>query len=446
MPNYDFIIAALNVKEEEIESIDVLKENDQLIIHLTLVDKKPTCPYCGNTTVIKGHSINKIHITDIVSLNSIILFHKRRYMCKSCQKTFMEHNPFGPHKTNVSWITLIAIMKDLACLNLTYKDIAERHHVSITRVQLYLDSFLKVPRLPLPSSIGIDELHSNLAKYRSPYLGILVDNENRDLLDILPSRSKEQLSRYFNRIPREERLNVKYVTTDLWDPYRDIAKIYFPNAKIAADPFHVVKNLMDGFTKHRISIMNQVPYGSTSYYLLKTWHRLLESDYNFDPYAPKKYNKHFKQELNYYDLLELILKIDTNLKSAYELKEEYRKFNQETTCENAREKFDEIYNAFIKADLPYYHNFIIILKDWKEEIINSFDRNNNNQKQTNALAENMNEKLRIMINNSNGLGNFERFRARALYALNKKVHYTITDKFSSNKTSKKPRGKYNKKN
>lgn len=445
MPNYDFIIAALNIKDEEIKNLDVVKDNEHLIIHLTLIDKKPTCPYCGGKCVIKGHSINKIHITDIVSLDTIILFNKRRYICKSCQKTFMEHNPFGPSKTNVSWITLVSIMKDLAHLNLTYKDIADRHHVSITRVQSYLDSFLKVPRLPLPSSIGIDELHSNLAKYRSPYLGIIVDNENRDLLDILPSRSKEQLSRYFSRIPRKERLNVKYVTTDLWEPYRDIAKIYFPNAKVAADPFHVVKNLMDCFTRYRVSIMNQVPYGSTDYYLLKTWHRLLESDYNFDPYASKKYNKHFRQELNYYDLLELILKIDPNLKLAYELKEKYRKFNQEATSDNARDKFNEIYDDFIKADLPFYYNFMVILKRWKEEITNSFDRTRDNYKQSNALAENINEKLRIMINNSNGLANFDRFRARALYALNKKVHYTITDTFSSKKTQKKPRGKYNKK-
>lgn len=437
MPINDFITAILNIKDEDIEKVETVKIDNILNIYLTLKNTTPVCPYCGGKSVIKGYLTNKIHITDIASFNSLLFFRKRRYICKYCQKTFIEKNPFGPNNTNVSWNTLVSIMNDLSNLSYTYKNIADRHHISITRVQLYADSYLKVPRLPLPASIGIDELHSNLAKYKSPYLGVIVDNENRDLLEILPSRSKECLGRYFNRIPREERLNVKYVTIDLWKPYREVAKTYLPKAKITADPFHVVKNLMDGFTKHRVSIMNQSPYGSTNYYLLKKWHKLLESDYNFDPCALKKYNNHFHQKLNYYDLLELLLRIDSDLTLAYELKEDYRRFNKETTSENAREEFEKIYTKFVHANLPFYYNFIEILKEWKEEIIASFDRPYDNRKQTNALAENMNEKLRIMITNSNGLKNYERFRDRALYSLNKKVHYSITDKFYSKKVTKK---------
>ena len=43
------------------------------------------------------------------------------------------------------------------------------------------------------------------------------------------------------------------------------------------------------------------------------------------------------------------------------------------------------------------------------------------------LSEYMNSRLRVLINVSNGLSNFPRFRARALYALNRKLYYTITD-------------------
>ena len=37
------------------------------------------------------------------------------------------------------------------------------------------------------------------------------------------------LSLFFSNIPREERLSVKYVTIDMWEPYKDVAKTYFPN-------------------------------------------------------------------------------------------------------------------------------------------------------------------------------------------------------------------------
>ena len=58
---------------------------------------------------------------------------------------------------------------------------------------------------------------------------------------------------------------------------------YLKNCEVAVDPFHVIKHLTDGFTRIRVDIMNQCVYNSPSYYLLKKWHRLLETDkYDLD--------------------------------------------------------------------------------------------------------------------------------------------------------------------
>ena len=82
----------------------------------------------------------------------------------------------------------------------------------------YLDSFLTIPRLPLPQSLGIDEIHSHMSNYYGgSYLCVLVDNQNRRLVDILPDRSKRTLSNYFKTIPLSERRNVRYVTMDMWE-------------------------------------------------------------------------------------------------------------------------------------------------------------------------------------------------------------------------------------
>ena len=61
------------------------------------------------------------------------------------------------------------------------------------------------------------------------------------------------------------------------------------------------------------------------------------------------------------------------------------------------------------------------------KILNSFQRPYDNRKESNALTENINGKLREYITVSNGLSNFDRFRIRVLYALNKHLTYTITD-------------------
>jgi len=80
----------------------------------------------------------------------------------------------------------------------------------------------------------------------------------------------------------------------------------------------------------------------------------------------------------------------------------------------------------------------------KEEYLNSFRRPYDDRKQSNALSEFMNSRLRVLINVSNGLANFPRFRARALYALNTKLYYTITNHLQSSKRIGMKRGSYKK--
>ena len=176
-------------------------------------------------------------------------------------------------------------------------------------------------------------------KEKSAYLAVLVDNVNRSLLDVLPSRSKLELKRYFEKIPLEEREKVKYVTIDMWITYKNISLKYFPNCIVAVDPFHVVEHLMNGFTRIRLNILNQCEYGSDAYYLLKTWKYLIEKDVFLD--NEPSYNKRFGCKLNKRDLQTLILDINPNLTLGYELKEKYLRFNKEATPENCEEWFDE---------------------------------------------------------------------------------------------------------
>ena len=126
----------------------------------------------------------------------------------------------------------------------------------------------------------------------SAYLCVLVDNIHRYPIDILNSRSKRNLNRYFQIYTKEEKDKVKFITIDMWVAYYEIAKKHFPNAKVAVDPFHVVTTVCDAFTRVRLNIMNQVPKGSDAYYLLKNWHKLLEiKDVDLD--NEPKYNHHF---------------------------------------------------------------------------------------------------------------------------------------------------------
>lgn len=218
---------------------------------------------------------------------------------------------------------------------------------------------------------------------------------------------------------------------------------YFPNCCVAADPFHVIEHLCDGFTRIRVDIMKQCVYNSPEYYLLKKWHKLLESDYNLD--NSPKYNNYFKMKLNYRNLYDMLLNLNPNLSLAYQLKEMYRYFNRECSYGEVPARLDQLIEVFEAAVLYCYREFVSLLKTWRSEIINSFQRPFNNRKQSDALTEHINSQLRELLTVSNGFANFERFRARSIYCLNDHTYYGLTGKLVSNKREGRARGHYNKK-
>ncbi len=294
MADFDFITDALNVTSDDIEAFSHFIRNGHYILQVTLKNKHPYYPFCGGPTVTKAYSFHSYNHLPIFSYPSVIEWRRRRYKCKDCSKTFSEDNPFGPENFRHSYALLRGIALDLAKPSYSFHD-------------------------------------NDMAKYGGSYLCVLSDGFTRQPFEILPNRSKNSLSRYFESIPKEERDTVEYVTTDLWEPYRDVSKKYFKNCIVAADPFHVVKNLIDPFSHFRVSIMNQCVYNSPAYYLLKKWNRLFLNDH-FDINDKPKYNGYFKKKMNYYVLFQLLLEVDSTLKKAYELMDDYRTFNRTATA------------------------------------------------------------------------------------------------------------------
>ena len=148
--------------------------------------------------------------------------------------------------------------------------------------------------------------------------------------------------------------------------------------------------------------------------------------------------------MNYRDLYELTLKVSEELKLAYELKEMYRDFNKNCSYEEAPARLDYLIDLFEEADLACYKEFVQLLKNWKPEIINSFNRPYDSRRQSNALAESYNQKLREFMGVSNGYSNYDRFRARALYCFNDRIFYSLTANLKSNKRQGKKRCTYKK--
>ena len=126
------------------------------------------------------------------------------------------------------------------------------------------------------------------------------------------------------------------------------------------------------------------------------------------------------------------------------LKEKYRRFNKECDYEDAMLGYHEMIKSFVNASIPEYGEFIDILRNWEEEILNSFKRPYGYRRLSNAYTENTNGKIRNYLRISNGLVNFPRFRKRVLLALSRDISYALKPNLISESLPGRKRGPYNK--
>ena len=394
IPNFDFITTLLNIKTDQVEKLEAVSTEEKVSYYVSLKSDRKECPYCGGALISNGYGREKpIKHPTLAGHKSTIFFKPHRYLCRTCGKTITQDNPFTFRKFTNSFSLLRNVMEKLSNLNYTLKMIAEELNISSTQVNNYLDSYVTIPAMPLPECLGIDEIHSPEMSYKgSAYICVLVDNQNRCIAEVLGSRSKAYLDNFFYGYRKEEKDKVKYVTIDMWEPYRDLAYKHFRNCAVAVDPFHVIEHLCYDFSRIRINLMNQMVYGSNAYYLLKKWHWLLEKD-DVDLDNEPQYNNRFKTKLNRRQILKMLLDLSPVLEEAYVLKEKYRSFNRNMSYEEAKENYDTLMKEFEDADIPEYREFVNILKNWKTEILNSFLRPYDEKKLSNAFCENINGKI-----------------------------------------------------
>ena len=132
------------------------------------------------------------------------------------------------------------------------------------------------------------------------------------------------------------------------------------------------------------------------------------------------------------------------LHHAYWLKEQFRKFNQTASFDEACETYDQYIDAFKNSGIVQFEEFTRILITWKTEILNSFKRPVDNRRLSNAATEHINGKLRAYLTISRGVGNFERFRKRVIFALDPKLYYALTSSLKSAAKKGPKRGHYHK--
>lgn len=440
--DYD-TINLLGLQPHDIQDLNITREDNNVFINVTLARKQKPCPCCESlNSNIKDYRVKKITHSIFNTSTAFINYRCRRFVCNDCHKSFSEDSPFTASRQRISTATVMQVLKDCKRLNYTFTSIAEKNHISTSSAVNIFDQYVSMTPGSLPRVLSIDEFYLGRT-WNSRFACIFIDWETGQIVDIFPSRKKFKLYSYMQYIKKSEFDNVRYVSIDMNTTYRDFAYHHFKHCTVMIDSFHVVKNINEALRNLRIHVMYSQDRDSVDYYLLKHWnHLLMKRKGDIEDNIPQ-YNRNIGYAINRPQILELLLKIDPVLKSAYQWKEDYLDFNEDCTYENASQRYDELYNQLVRLNMNEFREVTILLKNWRTEILNSFIRIDQ-RRISNGPVESVNGRIKILLKTSLKYRNFERLRSRIMYCINKDSLPLMTDRKKTNKEPGKKRGKYRK--
>lgn len=218
---------------------------------------------------------------------------------------------------------------------------------------------------------------------------------NRLAAFILSDRKQSHLIDYFKGYSRHERSKVQYFVCDMWAPYAELAKIFFPNASIIVDKYHFIRQISWAVENVRKRIQKKM-LPSLRKYFKRSKRLILKRSENLMPDEK--------------EALDVMLLYSDDLRQAYKLKEAFYTICQESRYAVQRKDFYEWIEYAERVNLPEFKACITALRNWSKEILNAFKYG-----YTNGCTEGFNNKIKVLKRMSYGVRNFKRFRNRILH-------------------------------
>ena len=417
MTHTDYTKKILNIKDENIYFYDNCLEIKKIngintkIFHGYLTYTPEYCPHCGCINggfhdIIKWNFKRncKIKIAKVANYNTILLLDKQRFFCKNCNRTFTASTNVVDFHKQISNDTRLSVILDLMNKG-SEKDISIRNNISTNSVNRILDeisndTIVKNNGL-LPEVLGIDEFSATKDTI-SKLAFIIIDQTNKNIFDINPSRKSLDIKQYFRNYPKKERDKVKYITLDLYKPYYKLMHSLFRKAILIPDRFHIVIQARNALDKTRINLCKK---SNPNYKKFKKYWKLLLKDKRDLDKKKKKYQTCFKKEMTQYDIVSYLLNTNEELYETYQI---YQSILYSVDTRN-KEIFLSIINGKNKKVSKYMKKALKTFRNMKKYILNAFD-----YEYSNGIVEGTNNLIKQIKHTAYGYRKFKHLKARVM--------------------------------
>lgn len=366
--------------------------------HIWMVEKKrrpfEICPKCGvqsNTRAGKAKTL--VRDEPLRSGKLWLEIHKHLYRCPGCRKKFTEttSNVFPRRKTTQRFRKFIA----RECADVTdLKRVRRRQKVSSGLVYKIFYEQIEVKlrerqgSMRWPKQLGIDEHFFSRKHGFTEYVTVFTDLKKRKLFELAEGKDNKTVIEQIESIPGRE--NVELVAIDMSKTYRALVRKLFPNARIVADKFHVLRLLGPALMKERRLVQGNRNDASMRRLLLRNRTRL--------EYFQRSDLDHF-------------LKQHPTLNELYRAKEKLFEIYRTRGASRARASLLKFIGELEAKSSEALQRLSRTLKAWREEIIEYFKTG-----VTNAFTEQTNNRGKLVQKRAYGYKSFRNYRLRLLSA------------------------------
>jgi transposase len=236
--------------------------------------------------------------------------------------------------------------------------------------------------------LSIDE---KAVKKGHEYVSILSDEQSGIVLDVVCGRSDDSVDELFQTsLTVEQRECVRTICSDMWQPYINGAKTYYPNALHCHDNFHIVGYLNKAVDKcRRREVKQHEALKRTKYLFLKDKMSFTDEQY-------------FK--------FEAVKNANYEVSRAWQIKENFRDILFYQTSERARTLYRMWRQDALNAKIKEIDEVIKVFDRHEKGIINAIITGANN-----ARAERLNGSIQELKTVGRGYRNVENFRIAILF-------------------------------
>jgi len=350
------------------------------------------CPHCdGQQLRLRDRRVRHLRHESWGLRRVVLELETHKFVCQDCDRCFWQRFPgILPRKRSTEPFRRSVSIQHFD--GISRRRLGQRQGIGSATVERWFQDFLRLraaerKATPCPQVLGIDE---HFFTRRRGYATTLCDLKHHTVYDVVLGRSEASLEDYFLSLKGKELVRV--VCMDLATHYRALVRKYFPQARIVADRFHVIRLV----NHHFLGCWRDLDaVGSRNRGLLSLMRR---HRHNLRP----EQSANLAAYLTQHPVLEVIYRFKQRL--SYLLLKKHRTRKQ---CQTLIPRLLKAIHELRQAGLAQLVQLGQTLQSWSQEIVAMwrFTRNN-------AITEGFHTKMEVLQRQAYGFRNFQNYRSR----------------------------------